>query len=100
MRPAAVHPREWTLSLSRRKTRSGTPRIPKARPPGGAPYGDLRARALVIEVAGVTVAVAGRDDLIAMKRVAGRPIDRGDVIVLTAPERGLGPPEVEATPKH
>lgn len=57
------------------------------RPPGAAPYSDLRARALVIEVAGVMVAIAGRDDLIAMKRASGRPIDRGDVIALTVPER-------------
>lgn len=57
------------------------------RPPGAAPYGQLRGRALVIEVAGTTVAVAGRDDLIAMKRASGRPIDRGDVIALTVPER-------------
>lgn len=52
-------------------------------PPGAAPYGALRARALEIEVARVTVAIAGRDDLIAMKRASGRPIDRGDVIALT-----------------
>ncbi|HVF78019.1 MAG TPA: hypothetical protein VNA28_06960, partial [Solirubrobacteraceae bacterium] len=37
------------------------------RPPGAAPYGDLRARALVLDVAGISVAIAGRDDLIAMK---------------------------------
>jgi hypothetical protein len=54
------------------------------RPPGAAPYAQLRARAMAIEVAGVSVAIAGRDDLIAMKRAAGRPIDRGDVIALTA----------------
>lgn len=57
------------------------------RPPGAAPYQHLRRRALVVEVAGTTVAVAGLDDLIAMKRASGRPIDRGDVIALTTPER-------------
>ena len=56
-------------------------------PPGAAPYAQLAARALIIEVAGVTVSIAGRDDLIAMKRASGRPIDRGDVIALTTPER-------------
>ncbi len=57
-------------------------------PPGAAPYPALRARAMVIEVAGVPVVVAGRDDLIAMKRASGRPIDRGDVIALTQAELG------------
>jgi hypothetical protein len=53
-------------------------------PPGAAPYDELRARALVIHL-DVPVAVAGRDDLIAMKRASGRPIDRSDIIALTAP---------------
>lgn len=56
-------------------------------PPGSAPYADVRSRALVLDVVGVRVAVAGLDDLIAMKRAAGRPIDRGDVIALTEPRR-------------
>ena len=55
-----------------------------AAPPGAAPYAELRARALVIQL-DVTVAVAGRDDLIAMKRASGRPIDRADIIALTEP---------------
>lgn len=52
-------------------------------PPGTAPFPALRERAMVLEVEGVTVVVAGRDDLIAMKRASGRPVDRGDVIALT-----------------
>lgn len=55
-----------------------------AAPPGAAPYAQLRERALVIEL-DVPVAVAGRDDLIAMKRASGRPIDRSDIIALTEP---------------
>lgn len=55
-------------------------------PPGADVYERVRARALVIEVAGISVAVAGKDDLIAMKRAAGRPLDRGDVIALTSDE--------------
>lgn len=55
-------------------------------PPGAAPFAALRARALVLEVAGARVAFAGRDDLIAMKRAAGRPVDRGDVLALTERE--------------
>jgi hypothetical protein len=54
-------------------------------PPGAAPYEALRRRALVIELRGLEIAVASRDDLIAMKRASGRPIDRGDVLALTAP---------------
>lgn len=53
-------------------------------PPGAAPYAELRSRALEIEL-DVPVAVVGRDDLIAMKRASGRPIDRGDIIALTEP---------------
>lgn len=58
-------------------------------PPGAAPYEEIRERALEVEVAGVRVAIAGKDDLIAMKRASGRPLDRGDVIALTSgePER-------------
>ena len=55
-----------------------------ANPPGAAPYDELRERALVIELE-MPVAVAGRDDLIAMKRASGRPIDRSDIIALTEP---------------
>jgi hypothetical protein len=55
-------------------------------PPGAAPYPELAARALVLDVVGITVSIAGRDDLIAMKRASGRPIDRGDIIALTALE--------------
>jgi hypothetical protein len=55
-----------------------------AAPPGAAPYPELRARALMIEL-DVPIAVAGRDDLIAMKRASGRPIDRSDIIALTEP---------------
>jgi hypothetical protein len=55
-------------------------------PPGAASYEDVRERALELQVAGVELAVAGRDDLIAMKRASGRPIDRGDIIALTEME--------------
>jgi hypothetical protein len=53
-------------------------------PPGAAPYAELRARALELEL-DVLVPVAGRDDLIAMKRASGCPIDRGDILALTEP---------------
>jgi hypothetical protein len=53
-------------------------------PPGAASYEALRRRALVIELRGLEIPVASLDDLIAMKQASGRPIDRGDVIALTA----------------
>lgn len=46
-----------------------------ARPDGSPPYPQLRARAERLDLGGVTVAVAGLDDLIAMKQAAGRPKD-------------------------
>ncbi|CAN5535771.1 hypothetical protein BH20ACT18_BH20ACT18_11290 [soil metagenome] len=55
-------------------------------PSGGQPFAVMRRRALTIEVVGLRVPVVGRDDLIAMKRAAGRPVDRGDVIALTEVE--------------
>lgn len=54
-------------------------------PSGSAGYDAVRARALVLELAGLTIPVASLDDLIAMKRASGRPIDRSDVISLTDP---------------
>ena len=52
--------------------------------PGAPPYADLRARALVIDFDGTTLAIAGLDDLIAMKRASGRPADERDIAALTA----------------
>lgn len=58
-------------------------------PPGAPPYSQLRARALELDLGlGCPIAVAGLDDLIAMKWASGRPIDRGDIIALTEPNGG------------
>jgi hypothetical protein len=54
--------------------------------PGAPPYAELRARALEIELGDMTVPVAGRDDLIGMKRASGRPADLEDLAALTEPE--------------
>jgi hypothetical protein len=42
---------------------------------GAQPYGELKARAQWLEIGSHRVAVASLDDLIAMKRAAGRPKD-------------------------
>lgn len=51
--------------------------------PGGAPYEQLRERAVAAESRGVRLLVAGVDDLIRMKRAAGRPRDLQDIAFLT-----------------
>jgi len=55
---------------------------------GAAPYSQLRERALVIELGDLTLVIAGRDDLIRMKRAVGRPVDVADIAALTEPEHG------------
>ncbi len=55
--------------------------------PGVAGYEDLRDRALHVKLGDLDVAVAGRDDLISMKRARGRPVDLEDVAALTDRER-------------
>jgi hypothetical protein len=56
--------------------------------PGGAPYEQLRARSVVAELGdGLSIRIAGIDDLVAMKRAAGRPQDLRDIATLTHIER-------------
>lgn len=55
--------------------------------PGAEPYEQLRERALVVDLDGLTIRVAGRDDLIRMKQAAGRPQDLADIAALTARDR-------------
>jgi len=57
---------------------------------GAPPYGDLRKRAVEVEVRGTPVQIASLDDVIAMKRAAGRPQDLRDIADLTGLEE---PPE-------
>jgi hypothetical protein len=54
--------------------------------PAAASFKELRARALEVPLEGLRIPFAGRDDLISMKRAAGRPVDLGDVAVLTEPD--------------
>jgi hypothetical protein len=55
--------------------------------PGAAPFPQLRARALAIALGDLTIPIAGRDDLIKMKRASGRPTDLADIAALTEPRR-------------
>ena len=54
--------------------------------PGAPAYEELRRRALVVELGDLQIAVAGRDDLINMKRASGRPVDLEDLAALTEPD--------------
>jgi hypothetical protein len=58
-----------------------------AEPDGSPGYAVLRARAEDVEAFGVKVPIAAIDDLIAMKRAAGRPLDLVDVQALEAVKR-------------
>ena len=60
--------------------------------PGGVPYEQLRGRALRTKVRGVPVSVAAVDDLIRMKRAAGRPRDIQDLALLTELQDGESEP--------
>jgi hypothetical protein len=51
--------------------------------PGAPVYDQLRARALELELGELRLAVAGRDDLISMKRASARPVDLEDLAALT-----------------
>jgi hypothetical protein len=52
-------------------------------------YDDLRSRALVVDFEGIEIPVAGLDDLVRMKRAAGRPHDLTDIGALTRDDEEL-----------
>lgn len=56
-------------------------------PKGARTFDRMRKAALVIELDGVEVAIASLDDLIRMKRAAGRPSDLDDIAALTEAEK-------------
>jgi predicted nucleotidyltransferase len=56
-------------------------------PKGARPFGELKENALSIEIDGIEVAIVSLDDLIRMKRAAGRPSDLDDIAALTEAER-------------
>ncbi len=54
------------------------------RPAGAPPYADLRARAQLVTAGDFAVRIASTEDLIAMKRTAGRAKDLADIEELEA----------------
>jgi hypothetical protein len=56
-------------------------------PKGARSFEQLRDTALVVELEGIEIAIASLDDLIRMKRAAGRPSDLADIAALTGAER-------------
>jgi hypothetical protein len=52
--------------------------------PGIPPYDELAARSVTVAVGEHEIQVCSREDLIAMKRAAGREIDRHDLARLDA----------------
>jgi hypothetical protein len=72
-------------------TRSGRLDLINIEHLAGAPssFDELRGRALVVTLEGVEVAVAGLDDLVRMKRAAGRPQDLTDIASLTRTDEEL-----------
>jgi predicted nucleotidyltransferase len=56
-------------------------------PAGAAAYPELRARADRVDLDGSEIRVAALDDLVAMKRAAGRPQDLADVEALETARR-------------
>ena len=65
----------------------------------GAPpsFDELRRRALLVDLDGIAVPVAGLDDLVRMKRAAGRPHDLLDIGALTRTDEELREEADEAT---
>jgi hypothetical protein len=51
--------------------------------PGAPPFDKLRERALQVSLGNLQLSVAGRDDLISMKRASARPVDLEDIAALT-----------------
>lgn len=73
-------------------TRHGRLHILK-QPKGAREFSEMRDAALVVELDGNEIAIVSLDDLIRMKRAAGRPGDLDDIAALTEVERQSRGPE-------
>lgn len=56
-------------------------------PDGAARYDEMRERALVVDLDGTQIRVVSLDDLLSMKRAAGRPQDIADIDALLTARR-------------
>jgi predicted nucleotidyltransferase len=56
-------------------------------PDGSARYEEMRERSLAVDLDGVEIRVVSLDDLLSMKRAAGRPQDVADVDALLTAQR-------------
>jgi hypothetical protein len=59
-----------------------------AEPPGATTYPQMRARSVHRRVRDVDIPIIGLDDLIRLKKAAGRPRDMADIAALTGSARG------------
>ena len=77
--------------LTRFNTRAGRLHVLVLEKVAGAPssFDELRRRALVVNLDYIEIPVAGLDDLIRMKRAAGRPHDLTDIGALTRTDEEL-----------
>jgi predicted nucleotidyltransferase len=73
------------------ETRAGRLDVLDLEETAGAPHSfeRLRSRALVVDLDGIEIPVAGLDDLVRMKRAAGRPQDLIDIGALTRDDEEL-----------
>lgn len=77
------------------RTRHGELHVVKE-PEGADDYGTLRQRALVVPLEGLELAIVALDDLVRMKRAAGRRRDLEDIDALIRLERDEHSPEPPA----
>jgi predicted nucleotidyltransferase len=80
-----------TEHLTRFETRAGRLDVIDLEEAAGATrsFEEFRSRALVVNLDGVEIPVAGLDDLVRMKRAAGRPHDLADIGALTRDDEEL-----------
>jgi hypothetical protein len=85
-----AHPESLSVGSYFLETRYGAVDLVNGPRPDLLRYRRLEAAAVESTIAGKRVRVISKDDLIAMKREAGRPKDLADIAALTEVERGGG----------